>query len=672
MLNLSTSQQTILDSDTKAASWLFDVTDRNLNRYYWSTKSFTLAAVPVVWAAGVAWGAGVIWDPGVARDYSFKIMDFNSLTLARPKTEIGIVPPNEISFSVNNPGSAYSPDDFEDGSLRLTLMASDNGGDLSKIRAWLYKIKLVSAAYQQLSFNCEDFFQQFVEGNYPGIQNSVPSAAIIWATGIAWGAGIVWDNGNSGAAQLYGLTVHDVFPNTDGVGEFSDYVCIPLPFGTAYVPIRPALIGADWYYVIGPTIANGVAVTYDIQKVRSPRDFSVKYEYTETFTQTTKTSADGYLFQVFTAELSAAPTNGLYSNGEAYYDLPTKFTRSDTALMTNHADVLSYVLQDIGIDASRLDTSTFEAAAETYDAWGLQLNGAFWKVTTREKALMSILSQCHSTLVIGEKIALKVLDSTSVKTLTAADIIKPQEIGAGSFRNTKLTRLLSDSGTVKYSPSDNSQDGQVTALVATKLTKQNIFDDPLKMPFVQDGTIARNLARLYFQRKLLKKAEQRVIVKGTCLGLEPSDFVTITGDNYGGEHDVIIDAMTIHKDLSIDLVCTEFTDSIENYPMEASESQATLWTWGYNLYGQLGDGTIIHKSSPVQVGAMTTWATVAGGSNHSVAIKTDGTLWSWGYNLYGQLGDGTIVYKSSPVQVGAPTSWGTVGCCYEATLAVTI
>ena len=49
---------------------------------------------------------------------------------------------------------------------------------------------------------------------------------------------------------------------------------------------------------------------------------------------------------------------------------------------------------------------------------------------------------------------------------------------------------------------------------------------------------------------------------------------------------------------------------------------AELWTWGYNLYGQLADGTVIHKSSPVQVGSLTDWSSVAGGSNHSLATKS--------------------------------------------------
>lgn len=92
----------------------------------------------------------------------------------------------------------------------------------------------------------------------------------------------------------------------------------------------------------------------------------------------------------------------------------------------------------------------------------------------------------------------------------------------------------------------------------------------------------------------------------------------------------------------------------------ALKTDGTIWTWGLNSSGQLGDGTTAAKSSPVQVGALTTWAFISAGNAACAAIKTDGTLWTWGYNTSLQLGDGTSVSKSSPVQVGALTNWSKV------------
>ena len=92
----------------------------------------------------------------------------------------------------------------------------------------------------------------------------------------------------------------------------------------------------------------------------------------------------------------------------------------------------------------------------------------------------------------------------------------------------------------------------------------------------------------------------------------------------------------------------------------AVKKDGTLWAWGNNTGGQVGDNTTIRRSSPVQIGALTNWAQVsvgATGAVHCSAIKTDGTLWGWGANPFGQIGDSSVTYRSSPVQVGSLTNW---------------
>ncbi|MCG2661385.1 MAG: RCC1 repeat-containing protein [Kiritimatiellae bacterium] len=73
----------------------------------------------------------------------------------------------------------------------------------------------------------------------------------------------------------------------------------------------------------------------------------------------------------------------------------------------------------------------------------------------------------------------------------------------------------------------------------------------------------------------------------------------------------------------------------------ALKNDGTIWAWGNNTYGQLGDGTTINKVSPIQVVGLSGMSAVAGGQNHSLALKNDGTVWAWGSNGDGQLGDGT-------------------------------
>ncbi|KKK61334.1 hypothetical protein LCGC14_3015380, partial [marine sediment metagenome] len=93
----------------------------------------------------------------------------------------------------------------------------------------------------------------------------------------------------------------------------------------------------------------------------------------------------------------------------------------------------------------------------------------------------------------------------------------------------------------------------------------------------------------------------------------------------------------------------------------AAATNGTLWSWGKNNVGQVGDGTIVYRSSPVQVGGLTDWADIStGGSNagtHSFAINTTGELWGWGEANAGRLGDGTTIDKSSPIQIGSLTTW---------------
>ena len=84
----------------------------------------------------------------------------------------------------------------------------------------------------------------------------------------------------------------------------------------------------------------------------------------------------------------------------------------------------------------------------------------------------------------------------------------------------------------------------------------------------------------------------------------------------------------------------------------------TLYSWGMNTQGQLGDGTYIDKSLPVLIG--TRFISIVGGSRYAIGLKSDGSIWSWGNNNNGQLGLGDTVDRNSPTQVGTDTNWVTL------------
>lgn len=89
----------------------------------------------------------------------------------------------------------------------------------------------------------------------------------------------------------------------------------------------------------------------------------------------------------------------------------------------------------------------------------------------------------------------------------------------------------------------------------------------------------------------------------------------------------------------------------------AIREDGSLWAWGHNNFGQLGDGTQISRNIPVRAGNATGWKTASAGWDHSAGVKEDGTLWTWGANSYGQLGDGTTTGRFSPEQVGTGKRW---------------
>jgi alpha-tubulin suppressor-like RCC1 family protein len=102
----------------------------------------------------------------------------------------------------------------------------------------------------------------------------------------------------------------------------------------------------------------------------------------------------------------------------------------------------------------------------------------------------------------------------------------------------------------------------------------------------------------------------------------------------------------------------------------AVRKDKSLWAWGNNTYGKLGDGSALNKNAPVRVGSDNDWNYVKAGWNHSTAIKADGTLWTWGSNSNGQLGDNSNVNKSVPTRVGTDSDWKQVTAGEFHTLAI--
>jgi alpha-tubulin suppressor-like RCC1 family protein len=162
---------------------------------------------------------------------------------------------------------------------------------------------------------------------------------------------------------------------------------------------------------------------------------------------------------------------------------------------------------------------------------------------------------------------------------------------------------------------------------------------------------------------------------GSSAGVDTSGNLYTWGRNAYGQ---LANGNTVNQSTPV-LISSGWTQvAVGLKAMAAIKTNGTLWTWGRNFYGQLGDNSTTDRTSPgTTVAGGTNWCAVSGPGEGSgltaafAAIKTDGTLWTWGKNTCGVLGDGTTTDRSSPVTVfGGGTTWCAVSMGGTAALAL--
>ncbi len=137
------------------------------------------------------------------------------------------------------------------------------------------------------------------------------------------------------------------------------------------------------------------------------------------------------------------------------------------------------------------------------------------------------------------------------------------------------------------------------------------------------------------------------------------------GDN---EHGQLGDGTRVDRFVPTRLGTDRWTSVSADRHTLAVRVDGTLWSWGWNYTGQLGDGTLggtfSDRPTPAQIGNATNWAQVAAGNSTSHAVRADGTLWGWGASDYGELGDGTATDGSpdptpqtTPIRIGLTRRW---------------
>lgn len=142
----------------------------------------------------------------------------------------------------------------------------------------------------------------------------------------------------------------------------------------------------------------------------------------------------------------------------------------------------------------------------------------------------------------------------------------------------------------------------------------------------------------------------------TC-AIDTADALWCWGDNFFGQLGTGVSGSGSPDPVQ------EVTGSVWRAVFASSEgtcgvrADRTLWCWGWNNHGQVGDGTTIQRETPTQVGSDADWTTVAIHTGRTCGLKRDGSLFCWGYNLNGRLGDGTTQERHTPVAVAGPAIW---------------
>lgn len=103
----------------------------------------------------------------------------------------------------------------------------------------------------------------------------------------------------------------------------------------------------------------------------------------------------------------------------------------------------------------------------------------------------------------------------------------------------------------------------------------------------------------------------------------------------------------------------------------ALKNDGTLWGWGTNEFGQIGDNSSYNERRlPTQESSLQVWSSLSAGGLHSAMIKNDGTIWSFGNNDFGQLGNATTTSSKIPVAESSASIWQSVSAGYSHTCAI--
>ncbi|MFX0201873.1 MAG: hypothetical protein ACFFCW_37665, partial [Candidatus Hodarchaeota archaeon] len=514
--------------------------------YYWSTKGYeygeiTFGSGPS--ATALTFGATEIV---FGSDYTYKVTkdSFDGVGLFAPLNEYGIYAPNILSFAIDNADDSLTASDFENSRILLSLaMESDNVHEV--MRQWKFVVEHADPIYGTIEFSCKDFVSKNMEGDHPNTplandlfsplsSDSTLKDSEPFCSPIPFGTAYIplqvvsdsaYNRGYLLGPDDYTYTITEVssprYFNAAQVWTSSDADFRQDTKSDRFTPSQdwkifyPYLAKMDANSYSGThTGANNASILTDSTKswtadeligrriINDDDGCSGYLSDNDTNTATPASLSGGTDNDFDTGDSYHIEMTGLWVIRGEYQNLLVKLSRSDLSSTTDPADVLEYVLEDMGIGSGNIDTGTgssFESASTDYTSWGLAFNGAYYYKQPRPKVVSSILNQSHSTIDIDTKVELRTLSKTSQKTLTDADVLK------GTFNFSYLTKSEYDSGQIAFQESGKPQDIYQKLTVPAKNTWDNPSSEVLELPFIQDDQVAQAMGMLYYQRKYLRE-----------------------------------------------------------------------------------------------------------------------------------------------------------------------
>ena len=446
--------------------------------------------------------------------YENRIVNFSGIKLSQCRPENNQIPPNTVRFDLVDISRDHEPTIFIGEDLTIKVLI-----DGVEEIAFGFKVKSCSFGYGKHSFECEDFLQQYIS------ESEFPNTDLI--------------NGlDTSSAEHAG----------------NEKACVPIIFGTPYIPLRTIWDSDERYYILG---ADSGA--YAITKSSYPVDWNRVAEYAApdyTFPQSTLGGLR--VFQVH----EDGSYIGSFQQNQKLHDMPTQYNNSSTVSMTNPSNIISYILQLIGVPYAKINATAFSNAAESYTTAGITFNYGYFERRPVIDILSELLISCDSFLRITDTVSLVPRSQSSLKTLSRDDI------SDYSFSPVVLRKTY-DAAYVKYYPNVqvgvNDEKDHTLDVPLDGTTYDEISSGSITIPFFTDTVLLQQLCRVHFRRNFWKVGDISFKAGFPLLNVEPGDVIAIADDELYQGGTVVVDSVSIDREFKLSFTGNVYAGSIGEF-----------------------------------------------------------------------------------------------------------